>query len=95
MPSVLVSTRKSSNQSGRTPSASIGHVADLDAVDRPFVHIARVVRDLGGWHEFTHMVERPTAERRLPPVRQRDLTVGRWRKAVHQSHHLDTSKAVV
>jgi hypothetical protein len=31
-------------------------VADLDAVDRPFVHIARVVRDLGGWHEFTHLM---------------------------------------
>jgi hypothetical protein len=24
------------------------------------VHVVRIVRDLGGWHEFTHMVERPT-----------------------------------
>jgi hypothetical protein len=41
--------------------ASVGldrDVTDLDAVDRPFVHIARIVHDLGEWHEFTHMVER-------------------------------------
>jgi hypothetical protein len=47
------------------------YVADLEGVDRQFVHIARIVHDLGGWHELTRMVERPSAERSLPPVRPR------------------------
>ena len=71
------------------------YVTELDVVDRPFVHISRIVRDLGGWHEFTHVVERPSAERRLSPVRQCHLSVGRWSKAVHQLHHLDTSRSVL
>ena len=62
---------------------------------RPFEHIGRIVHDLGGWHEFTHMVERPPAERRLPPIRQRDLTVSRWRKAVHQSNRLEGARLIL
>jgi hypothetical protein len=79
--------------------ASVGldrDVTDLDGVDRPFVHIARIVHDLGGWHEFTHVVERPSAERRLPPVRPRGPDgPSRWRKAVHQSNRLESGRLIL
>jgi hypothetical protein len=40
--------------------ASVGldrDVTDLDAVDRPFVHIARIVHDLGEWHPRAELAE--------------------------------------
>jgi hypothetical protein len=50
----------------RMALTELRYLTELDTVDRPFVYIGRIVRDLGGGQEFTHMIERPSAEWRLP-----------------------------